>query len=235
MDVNDSNVYAQISSYIGRLIREKFGKGPASVFVTIKYPFITIYLKDFLAPMERVLLNKGEIKRVEETRDVLMEELLPEIISQLHKLADIDVKDLHYDWNLDNHSGMIFGWIPGKKMEEGLPGVSEDVEQAFYNEINEASKRGQKMPEKTEVFWLNDRTIVTKRTGILVKVEKELIKNNFTEELKLTKRPMEKRLVDQRKLETILDRHIEDTFVDWHFSEDIGYFVFVTSPRKSPF
>ncbi|MCR6105179.1 DUF2294 domain-containing protein [Salipaludibacillus agaradhaerens] len=234
MAVNDSKVYAQISSYIGRLIREKFGKGPTSVYVTIKHPYMTIYLKDFLAPMERVLLEKGEKKRVEETRDVLMEELLPEIMCKLEEIVSIKVKDLHYDWNLENRSGIIFGCVPEGTSHEhrAVSPLPAEVEGPFYKEINEASKRGQKMPERTEVFVLNDRTILTKRTGILVNVEKELIKNQFTEELKLTKRPMEKRLIDQGKLEDILGKDIDDTFVDWNFDQDIGYFVFITTSKK---
>jgi uncharacterized protein YbcI len=232
MPTNNSQTYSKISSYIGRLIRDKFGKGPTSVFVTIKPPFITIYLRDFLASLERVLLEKGERKRVEETRDLLMEELLNDIIEKLKEIADINVKDLHYDWNLENQSGMIFGWLPEGEKEPNVSDLPSALEEKFYKEINEASKRGQKMPEKTEVYWLNDRTIVTKRSGILVTVEKELIKNDFTEELKLTKRPMEKRMIDQEKLEKILNRKIIETFVDWNFAEDIGYFVFVTSPVK---
>ncbi|WP_416148381.1 Na-translocating system protein MpsC family protein [Salipaludibacillus sp. HK11] len=229
---NDTKLYAQISSYMGRLLREKFGKGPTSIFVTINKPYITIYLRDFLAPIERVLLEKGEWKRIEETRDVLMQELFPEIRKELKVIADLDVEDLHYDWNLDIHSGIVFGSIKHSDTVTGNSGLSKMDEEQFYTEINKASERGQKVPEKTEVFWLNDRTIVTKRTGILVEIEKQLIKNDFVEELKLTKRPMEKKMVDQKKLEDIIGKSIIDTFVDWNFEKDIGYFVFVTTPKK---
>ncbi|WP_374701250.1 Na-translocating system protein MpsC family protein [Thalassobacillus sp. C254] len=38
----------KIAGYVGRMIRNHFGKGPKSVYVTISYPYITIYLEDFL-------------------------------------------------------------------------------------------------------------------------------------------------------------------------------------------
>ncbi len=59
MPINEKNIYSRISSFTGRLLREKFGKGPTSVFVAINNPYITIYLRDFLAPIERVLFEKG--------------------------------------------------------------------------------------------------------------------------------------------------------------------------------
>ncbi|WP_280771438.1 DUF2294 domain-containing protein [Salipaludibacillus daqingensis] len=232
MKNNESNIYSQISSYMGRLLREKFGKGPTSVYVTINNPYITVYLRDFLAPMERVLLDKGERKRLEETRDVLMQELIPEIQKELKVIAGIDIGKLHYDWNLDNRTGIVFGWIKDVQPTLGDSGLSKVEEEKFYEEINRASQKGQKMPEKTEVFWLNERTILTKRTGILVTIEQELIKNDFVKELKITKRPMEKAIVDQQRLEKIIDRKILDTFVEWDFSEDIGYFIFVTGAKK---
>lgn len=55
-----NSVQAEIASYIGKLLRDNFGKGPSSVYVSLKKPFITIHLRDFLAPMERVLLSQGE-------------------------------------------------------------------------------------------------------------------------------------------------------------------------------
>ncbi|PYZ91987.1 hypothetical protein CR194_17470 [Salipaludibacillus keqinensis] len=232
MITNDAKVHSQISSYMGRLLREKFGKGPTSVFVTIKKPYLTIYLTDFLAPMERVLLEKGERKRVEETRDLLMEELLPEIKQELKEIGGLEVDALHYDWSLDNRSGIVFGLIKDGAGVQGDSGLTKVDEEKFYHEIERASQKGQKIPEKTEVFWLNDRTIIAKRTGILVKIESELINNHFIKELKLTKRPMEKKLVDQKRLENILNKKILDTFVDWNFEKDIGYFVFVTSAKK---
>lgn len=56
----------------------------------------------------------------------------------------------------------------------------------------ELSEWGQKTPAKTETFWLSDRLILIKRTGIFVQIEKELIEAGYTEVLQRVKRPMER-------------------------------------------
>ncbi|SFE48857.1 two-component system, chemotaxis family, CheB/CheR fusion protein [Paenibacillus catalpae] len=49
----------EIASHIGRLLREAFGKGPQSIFVNISRPFIVIYLRNFLSPTEKILLQQN--------------------------------------------------------------------------------------------------------------------------------------------------------------------------------
>ncbi len=43
---------------MGRLLRENFGRGPGGVFTVISPPFVTVYFKSFLLPLEKALLDK---------------------------------------------------------------------------------------------------------------------------------------------------------------------------------
>ena len=223
----ETEIYSEMVSYVGKLLRDHFGKGPTSIYITLNKPFITIYLRDFVAPMERVLIERNEIKRVEETRDLMMEDLLPNMKDSLSKIAQVEIDKLYYNWSLENQSGIIFGTILTNELTVPDWPAHVDIE-AFRKEIDLLTKKGQKRPENTELYWLSDRTIVSKRKGIFVRIEKELIKNGYTEELKLTKRPMEKQLVREADLERLLNKKIRDVFVDWDFDEDIGYIVLVT-------
>jgi len=223
----ETEIYSEMVSYVGKLLRDHFGKGPTSIYITLNKPFITIYLRDFVAPMERVLIERNEIKRVEETRDLMMEDLLPNMKDSLSKIAQVEIDKLYYNWSLENQSGIIFGTILTNELPVPDWPAHVDIE-AFRKEIDLLTKKGQKRPENTELYWLSDRTIVSKRKGIFVRIEKELIKNGYTEELKLTKRPMEKQLVREADLERLLNKKIRDVFVDWDFDEDIGYIVLVT-------
>jgi len=145
----------------------------------------------------------------------------------LCEIAQVEIDQLYYNWSLENQSGIIFGVMVNE--EEAVPPWPETVDlEEFRKEVNVLTKKGQKTPEKTELYWLSERTIVARRKGIFVRIEKELIKNGYTEELKLTKRPMEKQLVREANLESILGKKIQDVFVDWDFDEDIGYIVLVT-------
>lgn len=221
----------EISGYIATLLRQNFGKGPTSVYVTLTRPYLTIHFRGFIAPMEKILLNKHEGKRILETRDLLMNELAPEIMLQLYKITGLDIQSIYADWNLDKETGMIFA-VLNEAADEELEFWPKDVKQKeFYKAIDIASEMSEKLPEKTDIFWLSERTVLVVRDKILVPIEKELILNGYTEELKLAKRPLEKRVIGEVNIPSSEARIIEETFVDWNFEKDEGFFLFVLKSR----
>ncbi|WP_377891062.1 Na-translocating system protein MpsC family protein [Alkalihalobacillus sp. R86527] len=223
---------AEISSYVGKLLRDNFGKGPSSVFVSIEEPYITIYFRDFLAPMERVLVDQKEHKRVEETRDLLMIKLFPEIKASLSVIADINIESFYHDWSLTNRTGLFLGVMDQSQCDEDhIPG-GYDTKEKIHEEIARISRQAEKIPEQIDSCYLNERTIVVIRNGILVRIEKELIRDGLEESLKLTKRRLEKSLMHNNNFESILSTEIQDIFVDWDFNQDKSYIVFIVKPYK---
>lgn len=223
----------EISGYISTLLRTHFGKGPTSTFVTIAGPFITIHLRGFLAPTEKVLMDQNETRRILETRDLLMKELKQEIKLNFWKIAELNVEEVYADWHLETKTGLIIVVLDESHETEKPDWPSEVSEKALYEEVAIASAKGQKEPEHTEIFWLNERTVLVRRFGILIQLEKELIKNGFEEELKIAKRPLEYKLVLHSRFEEILKRQIHEVFVDWNFEEDIGYMVLALPPKEA--
>ncbi|SDN98627.1 Na-translocating system protein MpsC family protein [Alkalicoccus daliensis] len=229
----DRPLEAEVGGYITSMLRTNFGKGPTSVYVTLKPPFFTVHLRGFLAPMEKILLKQNETERVLETRDMLMQEMQQEIKHQLWDQAKLDVREIYADWQLENETGVIFGVLKQGQQEEKEWPWPEDVNREELTEkLKKASKNAEKTPVVTEVFWLNDRTILVKRSGILVRIEKELIKRGVIEDLKLAKRPLERRVLIEVGLEETLKRHVDDYFVDWDFENDLGYTVITLQTKK---
>lgn len=228
----DKTIEAEVSGYISGLLRTHFGKGPTSVFVAIRRPFVIIHLREFLAPTEKVLMNQHEAKRVQEIRDLLMADLNGQMKMDLLKSVELDIKDIYADWNLENKTGLLILVLDGEGTEDDSEWPKDIDNKAFYQEIIDISKEAQKEPEKTGVYWLNPRTVLIRREGIMIEIEKELIKNNFTEQLKLAKRPLESKLIYHSSLEQILNRNIAEVFTDWNFTEDIGYIVLLLDPER---
>ncbi|WP_033541277.1 DUF2294 domain-containing protein [Planococcus sp. CAU13] len=227
---NEKSIESEISGYISTLLRQNFGKGPTSVYVTLAGTFLTIHFRGFIAPMEKILLNKHQEKRILETRNLLMNELSSEIILQLYKKTGLDIETIFADWNLENETGMIFA-VLNEEAEQSTAKWPIDVkEKEFYKAIDIASELSEKIPGKTVIHWLSERTILVVRDKILVPIEKELISNGFTEELKLAKRPLEKRVIGEVTIPSSRPRIIEETFVDWNFEKDQGFFLFVLKP-----
>ncbi|MFD2705787.1 Na-translocating system protein MpsC family protein [Salibacterium lacus] len=227
-----NSIQAEIASYTGKLLRDNFGKGPSSVYVSIKRPFITIYLSDFLAPMERVLIGQNKTIKVEETRDLLMQELLPDIKATLKASAGLDIKEMYYDWSLHNKTGILVGEMINEDGENDILLENYEKKEAIHEQIGEVSMQAEKWPEAVDSCLLNDRTLIITRVGILVKIEKELIRRGFEEQLKLSKRQLEKRLLDAGEFEKILGSKIKDIFVDWDFNIDKSYIIIILQANQ---
>ncbi|SEM75771.1 Uncharacterized protein YbcI [Mesobacillus persicus] len=228
--MDNKKIQTELASYIGRTLRENFGKGPESVFVSINQSIITVYLRNFTSPTENILLNKDQEEIVQTTRDMLMETLIPEFKAYIRVLTELDVKEFYYDWNLHNRSGMFvcIASSPDPNLENQFDGKAE-----IHDEISNVSKQAEKVPEAITSFLLNNRTLVVTRKGILVPIERELIRLGSSETLKLAKRKLEKRLLhNNENFEKILNTKIDDSFVDWDFTLDKSVIAFIISPQQ---
>ncbi len=231
--VETRTMESSIASAAGKLLRDHFGKGPGSLFVTVEKPFITIYLKNFLAPMENVLLEQNNALKVQETRDLLMSKIKPDLQVLLSAETNHSVGTIRYDWNLEKRTGILFAELQTNPNEFETDQLDYKAKKEIHEEIERFTKKAQKSPRNIKSFKLNDRTIISKREDILVCIENELINTGFEEQLRLSKRKLEKHLIQTTYLETVLEQAIEDVFVDWDFDSDTGYVIFILhAPNK---
>nr|WP_166244318.1 Na-translocating system protein MpsC family protein [Paenibacillus turpanensis] len=221
-----------IGSYIGKLLRDNFGKGPESVYVSMGYTFITIYLRNFLTPSERVLLEQDQDMIILQMREKLMETLVPEMKTYISVVTGIRPREMYFDWNLHNRSGMIVG-ITSEPFKEAA-----DIQEVYENkqlleyEIVKISQQAQKAPEEIYSCLLNPRTLVVVRNGILVRIEKELIRLGHADLLKRVKRNLEKSyLHNNSAFESLLSKRVIDILVDWDFVLDKSVILFILNPK----
>ncbi|MCM3664947.1 DUF2294 domain-containing protein [Mesobacillus subterraneus] len=219
----------EISGYIGRLLRENFGRGPGNVFCTISRPFVSIYITNFLSPMENTLISNQQSVYVQKTRDLMMETLEEEIKYFIELHTEDKIKEFHYDWNLDAKSGMfLFVFENGQPYDF----ASYENKEKIHEEIGELSMEIQKAPEHTHSLLMNERTLIIIRHGILISLEKEFIGLGFQETLKIAKRNLEKRIINRHrvKFEAFLNAKVIDYFIDWNFDQDKSYTLFILKP-----
>jgi uncharacterized protein YbcI len=219
----------EISGYIGKLLRENFGRGPGNVFCTISKPIVSIYITNFLSPMENTLLTNQQSVYVQKTRDLMMETLEEEIKSYIELNTKDKIKEFYYDWNLDEKTGMLL-FIFEKDQPYNFDAY--DNKNLVEQETIELSMEIQKAPDETYSKLLNERTLIIVRHGILISLEKEFIHLGFLETLKIAKRKLEKKVISQHQsqYERYLNAKITDYFVDWNFDKDKSYTLFILKP-----
>ncbi|PLS15937.1 hypothetical protein CVD28_19535 [Bacillus sp. M6-12] len=221
----------EIASYIGKLLRDNFGKGPESVFVSISEPYICIHIRNFISPIEIALLKQEKENTVQNTRELVFQSLVPEIKAYIKGLSNIEISEFYYDWGLHNKSGAFIGIAANPEKVNKKIGLDFARKKEADQKITEISQEVQKAPDELYSFMINERTILFIRIGILIRIEKELIRQGYGEILKTTKRILEKKYLHNNEFEAILNRKIVDIFVDWDLDLDKSVIVFFLKPK----
>lgn len=229
MKQNIQQIHQAVASYTGKLLRDHFGKGPESVSASIGNRFIVLYFRNFLTPTERVLMEQGHELIVSQTREKLIQTIIPELTGYIELVTGVKPTSFYYDWGLHNKSGMLVGVsdkpFPGAAgIDESYPGKAE-IEQ----EVIHISRLAQKAPELISSCMIHPKAILVIREGILVRIEKELIRLGHGEMLKTVKRGLEKSyLHNSGAFEKALGVQVADVFADWDLDRDQSVILIMT-------
>ena len=135
---------AELSSNISKILRDNFGKGPESVYVSLGGTFITFYIRNFLSPTEKVLMNQKEEETVQQTRDLVMQTFIPEIKAYIKIVTGMGICEFYYDWGLHNKSAMFTGICTDSTSSE-IPVMEEfPGKEELMNEVINFKSQSQK-------------------------------------------------------------------------------------------
>lgn len=223
----DRKTYEQ---FVLSLLSKHLDDTIASVKVAVEPPFILIYLTDFLLPTEENLLKQNEMKRLLETRDVLMEGLKADMKVELGKVAKQNIVEIYADWHLEKKSAMLIAVMDGTR--ESFSETSATVKwpedkgkRILREQVVQLSKKTEKEPEHIEIYRMGNHAILIERSGMMIDLEIELISNGAVKELRQAKRILDHRLLGFLNAEAVLDQEISELFVDWNFAKDKSYIV----------
>jgi len=215
-----------ISSYVSKLLRQNFGRGPEACFASAGSRFLVITVRGFLSPMEEVLLQHDKLDSVDQTRSIIVSTLLPEIRGVISVSLGVEVDRFFHDWNYNSNAGVIIAVF-----EEELPFLQRAAAQkaaevkidldAFREEVNRISGYVQKVPDGLSIYPISTKLILVLKTGILIPIEKALIARGFGNELRLAKDELEKKHFQQSPIfSRLLGDTLENVFIDWNFQND---------------
>ncbi|WP_245954911.1 Na-translocating system protein MpsC family protein [Paenibacillus flagellatus] len=223
-----------ISSYTGKLLRQKFGRGPEACFAFAGGPFLLIEIGGFVTPMEEALFRQGQSIAVDTVRQAIMTGILEELKGVIQSMLELEVRMMFHDWNFPNNSGLIAAALDRELPTEApkTPSFEPDY-RLVEHEVSRLSALVQKVPEEVRTYRINERFCVVIRRGILVPIEKALIAKGYEQELLNTKDDLEKTYFHRDGTFSDLFRApVADIFLDWSFPNDLGFICFVLESRR---
>jgi uncharacterized protein YbcI len=223
--MTDTKKEEYISSYISKLLRKKFGRGPRSCQTTISQNYLVTYIGGFLSPMEDILLQHGQSKYVDHARNVIITHLLDEIKGVIQITFDVEVEEYYHDWNFPNNSGILIFVLDTETGQRIKPDIDT---QRLELEVGRISLLVEKVPDKIITCPISPSIFLIERRGILVQIEKALIDKGFENELRFTKDELEKSYFHRYgRFEDIFHKSVRDIFIDWNFKEDKSLMAFI--------
>lgn len=208
-----------ISSYISKLLRRKFGRGPQSCQTTLNRNHLVAYIRGFVSPMEDVLIKQGQNQYVDKARNFIINHLLEELKGVVQVYLEVNVEEYYQDWNFPNNSGTLI-FVLEKEITQTAFEVNIDP-QKLELEIARLSKLVEKVPDEIHVYPISSSIYLVERKGILIQIEKALISKGFQEELRYTKDDLEKEYFHHDdRFDGIFHKPVKDIFIDWNFKED---------------
>ncbi|WP_074433074.1 Na-translocating system protein MpsC family protein [Neobacillus dielmonensis] len=221
---------SDISSFVSKLLRKNFGKGPISCHAYAKDRFLVFYIRGFLSPMEKVLIENDNLDNIVISRNIVMESVLNELKGLLELNYQQDVEYLYHDWNYANNTGMITAVF-----EKVVPSFESSVHfpkyEDFIAEIERLTILIQKKPKQIQAFQITSKVYLVIREGILVPIEKAMIQKGYEQKLLVVKDELEKSFCQRNgRFEQIFKKQIGDMFVDWNLKEDKSLtYLFLTN------
>jgi len=221
----DQSMEEYISTYISKLLKKKFGKGPETCRTTKSGNYLVTHIQGFLTPMEDILLQQGQYKYVDQARKVIINHILEEIKGVVQVTLKFDVKDHYHDWNFLHNSGIIIFVFEGND----TPSVKPEIDIGrLEKEIARITCLVQKVPDYITTYPISPSTYLVERSGIFIQIEKALIEKGFQKELLLTKDELEKNYFYRYgRFEDIFHKSVKDIFIDWNIKEDKSLMAFI--------
>ncbi|WP_322923763.1 Na-translocating system protein MpsC family protein [Paenibacillus campi] len=208
---------------IGLLGQSQFGKSPESVTIRANEHSVVIFLNELIDPDDERLPDDPD-ERYTHVYILLDQFVFPAIRRKIESAAGQKIIHHFIDWKEEVNCACIaimFELAPDRKKEDLYTGKAE-----LHIRVSQITEDVQKSPAEIESYWIDSTTLVVIRKGLLISLEKRIIKKGFNNALRVSKRELElDRFIHDLPVRAILGKTLEQAFLDWDFANDISLMV----------
>ncbi|OAS88327.1 MULTISPECIES: Na-translocating system protein MpsC family protein [Metabacillus] len=220
---NNHEDITYLNSYISKVLKRNFGKGPATCFTSLTNDKMFIYMKHFITPAEEVLFKKNELHLAYKTRSVVFESIFDEIKDEIKKVLGIVFTSIQHDWDFYNNTGIL---LLEKDSTLNLNKFTLKCDQ-MYSEIQKICSEVHKLPDQINIVNATPSIYYIEYSGFKSRIEHVLYTKGYVDllidwsnEVKKTYRK------NKRLFETCLNASIEDIFTIMDYEHDRGTIIF---------
>lgn len=213
----------QISSYVSKKIKSKFGKGPETCFTSISEQYIVVHIKKFMTKIEYELVVKEDIETAERIRKNIMVDLYEPIQETLEEILNIKINEMYQDWNFQRNTGVLLAEVD---QEERTPTENSLEFMLLRNEISRQSEFYQYQPKELDLTKIGSTIYIIRCAGYLLPIERLLIEKGMHILSERENRVRKNYNANIKRFNKITNKEIDDIFMIWNYDKDVSYKVF---------
>ncbi|MEH7384473.1 Na-translocating system protein MpsC family protein [Bacillus sp. JJ1521] len=212
-----------ISSYVSKLIKSKFGKGPETCFTSISDQYIVVHIKKFMTKIESELLKKEDFATAGKIRKNIMKDLLDPIQEMLEETCGKPIIQIYQDWNFQKNTGVLLAVVnvgQRGKVENSLEFM------LLRNEISKQSEFYQYQPNELDFTKIGDTIYIIRCAGYILPIERILIEKGMhilEEREEIIRKRYDASIYRFNK---IINNDIHDIFMIWNYEINESYKIF---------
>lgn len=213
-----------LNSYISKILKKNFGKGPAACYTFLTEEMMFIHIKNFITPVEEVLLKKNEEHLAHKSRMVIFDAIFEQIQEEVKRVLNIDYTSMCYDWSFKHNTGVI---ILAK--EEHFIQTSQQSLEGTESMISIKKICSNVHNTPVQINYVLQTTTVSYilYSGFMSKIEHALYEKGYGELLIEWSNELKNEYKQNKRLfEHVLKAAIDDNFVILDFENDRGILVF---------
>lgn len=217
----------QLGSTLSKKLKQRFGKGPESCFVTLHMGKLTVIIRNFITPAEEVLINIGEMNLAYNFRTILMNHIANELIThEAFKVLNFNNGSFLQDWDFETNTAILL--FEEESLSKNLDNKNNPY---FYekmtDQIKYVSSELHKAPHSLDIMKISPSLLAVECQGVMLEIENVLHKKGHQDLLQERSRGIKKRFQNKKDLfAKIIGKEIEGIYILWDYKKDRNFIIF---------
>lgn len=215
-----------LSSYVSKVLKLKFGKGPETCFATMRNNILVVRIHQFMTPTESVLFQKNEESLALQVRTVLLNTIFEEIKTELSTLVGMSISSFYHDWDFKSNQGLLL-FVAGASINYEKTHANEGFELLMCQKVQMISERTHKRPKLVQILKVSPTVLVVESFDVLITTDNLLYRGGYHELLMERSHEIRKNYNRYKEeLEEILHAQGSQLFLTWDYVNNKSYLIF---------